>query len=379
MGLPDNISIYEGKRVLITGHTGFKGSWLSLWLNDLGAEVHGYALPPPTVPSLFDALKLADLVDHNVGDIRDFGRLEKVIARVRPDIIFHLAAQSVVRDSYSAPLETAAVNALGTVNLMEAVRQLRLPMSMVMITSDKCYENREWLHSYRETDALGGHDPYSASKAAAEIFINSWRDSFFPPAFIPSHGVRLASARAGNVVGGGDWTKDNLVPDCVRAFQSNTAIELRNPGATRPWQHVLEALGGYLHLGARLLGADAKEVAAYCGPFNFGPAVNSNRTVKELVQRMIALWGHGFWKDVSSPHDVHEASLLSISIDKAYHLLQWYPKLDFEETLRQTVDWYRNPLSDYRALRDLTLGQIRAYQTRERRLQHAPTENVISN
>lgn len=360
--------VYGGKRVLITGHTGFKGSWLALWLTHLGAQVYGYALDPPTEPSLFRLLGLEEIVDHEVADIRDSARLKKSLARIKPDIIFHLAAQSLVRDSYEAPVETVEINTLGTVYLMEAVRQLRLPVAMVMVTSDKCYENKEWVQAYRETDPLGGHDPYSSSKAGAEIFISSWRNSFFPPAFIGEHGVRIASARAGNVVGGGDWTKDNLVPDCIRALQRGRLIELRSPGATRPWQHVLEALRGYMLLGARLLDPAPSNVAPYCSAFNFGPPLNANITVKELVEKIISFWGSGGWKDVSSAHSLHEASLLNIAIDKAYHTLQWYPRLDFNETIRQTIEWYKTFLDDPSGVQAFTLQQIRLYDEVDRRM-----------
>jgi CDP-glucose 4,6-dehydratase len=354
--------MYAGKKVLITGHTGFKGSWLSLWLSQLGACVYGYALSPPTDPSLFELLRLDELVCHHVGDIRDRESLNRTVARVKPDIIFHLAAQSLVRESYQLPVETVEVNTLGTIYLMEAIRQARLPVAVVMVTSDKCYENREWLHAYRETDPLGGHDPYSASKAGAELFISSWRDSFFPCERIGLHGVRLASARAGNVVGGGDWTKDNIVPDCIRALQQQKVIEVRNPTATRPWQHVLEALRGYLLLGAKLLGPVAGNYASFCGAFNFGPKTESNKNVKELVEQVISCWGDGSWRDVSSGTSLHEASLLSISIDKAYHLLGWSPKLDFEQTLSQTVGWYKSLQQSPDRIREFTLEQIAVYQ-----------------
>jgi CDP-glucose 4,6-dehydratase len=357
----DSISAYHGKKVLITGHTGFKGRWLTLWLTHLGAKVYGYALPAPTVPSMYNALKLGQLVDDCTADIRNFDFLKKTINRIKPDIIFHLAAQSLVRESYLSPLETVEVNSMGTINVLEAVRQLQLPMSLVMVTSDKCYENKEWLHAYRETDRLGGRDPYSASKAGAEIFIHSWRASFFDPALIPEHGVRVASVRAGNVVGGGDWTKDNIVPDCVRSLLQKKIIHVRNPRATRPWQHVLEALGGYLLVGARLLQATPASAAPLCGAFNFGPTTGSSKRVKDLVETVVRYWGDGAWDDVSSPNAPHEASMLHISIDKACHLLQWQPTLDFNTTISQTVDWYKNAPHTFLGMRAFTLQQILAY------------------
>jgi CDP-glucose 4,6-dehydratase len=369
--------IYRNKKVLITGHTGFKGSWLTLWLTHLGARVYGYALHPPTDPSLFQLLKLEDSIDHEIADIRDSERLKESIARIKPDIIFHLAAQSLVRDSYDTPVETVKVNTLGTIYLMEAVRHSKLPMALVMVTSDKCYENKEWLHAYREADALGGHDPYSASKAGAEIFITSWRNSFFHPKLISEHGVRIASARAGNVVGGGDWTKDNLVPDCIRALEQGKTIELRSPEATRPWQHVLEALRGYILLGAKLLDTSPANVEPYCGAFNFGPPVNANKTVKELVEKVIAHWGSGAWKNVSPSHTLHEASLLSISIDKAYHTLQWYPRLDFNETIGQTVDWYKKYINDPSEIQRFTLQQIRLYNEERSKTIKPPLSQAV--
>src|SRR5688572_16502741 len=274
-------NIFRNKKIFVTGHTGFKGSWLSLWLRNLGADVYGYSLPPPTNPSLFELLNLEDDLYHKVADIRDQEELRKSISHVKPDIIFHLAAQSVVGESYVTPLETVETNVMGTVNVMEAVRKSGIATAIVLVTSDKCYENKEWLHGYRENDPLGGYDPYSASKGAAEVLISSWRNSFFRPENIKQHGVRLASVRAGNVIGGGDWTNESLVPDCIRYLKSNKSIPVRNPYATRPWQHVLEPLSGYLLLGAKLMGP-VEQAAQFCEAFNFGPLVNSNRTVKDL-------------------------------------------------------------------------------------------------
>ncbi|HLZ15450.1 MAG TPA: CDP-glucose 4,6-dehydratase [Cyclobacteriaceae bacterium] len=353
---------YSAKKVLITGHTGFKGSWLTLWLNESGARVFGYALEPPTHPSLFDLLGLEKDIDHEIGDIRDIERLKKCILRVKPDIIFHLAAQSLVGKSYEDPIQTVHVNALGTANLLEAVRQTGLPVALVLITSDKCYENREWLFGYRESDVLGGHDPYSASKAAAEIFINSWRNSFFSPAKIGEHGVRVASARAGNVIGGGDWSKNRIVPDCIRDLQSHKAITVRNPYSTRPWQHILEPLSGYLQLGRRLLDPSAENQADFCEAFNFGPRVTNNKNVKDLVEVIIEKWGTGSWKWISSPKANYESALLNLSIDKAYHKLGWLPKWNFVETITHTVVWYQMALHKPASIRDFTLKQINAYQ-----------------
>ena len=354
--------IYKNKRVLITGHTGFKGSWLTLWLTHLGADVYGYALSPPTHPSLFDFLNLKNSIRHEVADIRNYKKLRECISGTRPDIIFHLAAQSVVRESYISPYETVEVNALGSVKLMEAVRDERLAAAMIMVTSDKCYDNREWMHGYRENDPLGGDDPYSASKGAAEILIRSWRNSFFNPAQLNSHGVRLASVRAGNVVGGGDWTKDQIVPDCIRALQQGNVIRVRNPEATRPWQHVLEPLSGYLSLGARLLDPSSLNVAEYCEAFNFGGYVNSNKSVKELVENVISYWGEGSWDLVHPDKSYHESSLLNLSSDKAYHKLGWYPRWNFDQTIYRTVTWYKTAMQKPAAIREFTLNQIREYE-----------------
>lgn len=358
----DLAGVYRNKKVLITGHTGFKGSWLSLWLLNMGAEVYGYALEPPTDPSLYSLLGLKDLVIDQRADVRDLQTLTLAISRIKPDIIFHLAAQSVVRYSYDYPLETAEVNAMGTVHVMEAVRLSGISTALVMITTDKVYENKEWLYGYRETDPLGGHDPYSASKSAAEIFISSWRNSFFDPKHLAQHGVRLASARAGNVIGGGDWTIHALVPDCIRQLDKGETIVLRNPQATRPWQHVLEPLSGYLQLGAKLLTANATQLPEYCDAFNFGPYVTSNKSVKELVEKLINYWGEGTWEVKGSTQNYHEANLLHLSIDKAYHQLYWAPRWDLDQALLQTVAWYKMYLTDPSSVSDLMLAQINTYQ-----------------
>jgi CDP-glucose 4,6-dehydratase len=354
--------IYKGKKVLITGHTGFKGSWLALWLTELGAHVYGYALEPPTHPSLFELLGLEKVIEHELADIRDTERLKKCVYRIKPDIIFHLAAQTLVGKSYDDPFETIEVNTMGTVNLMEAVRQTRLALAMVLITSDKCYENKEWPFGYRESDRLGGHDPYSASKGAAEILISSWRNSFFNPATLKDHGVRVASARAGNVVGGGDWSKDRIVPDCIRDLQNQTFITVRNPHATRPWQHVLEPLSGYLQLGRKLLDLSGAPVADFCEAFNFGPYVTNNKSVKDVVEEIIENWGSGTWKWISPEKVHHEASLLNLSIDKAYHKLHWLPKWNFDETISRTVEWYQMAEQEPAHIHEFTLKQIKSFQ-----------------
>lgn len=325
---------FKDKRVLLTGHTGFKGAWLTEWLLLVGAQVSGFALDPEGEESLFVQLKLAERMDDHRGDVRDLEAVKRVVREVQPDFVFHLAAQPLVRDSYNIPVETFATNVMGTVHVMEALRQLSKPCVGIMVTTDKCYENREWLHGYREEDPMGGYDPYSASKGAAEIAIGGYRRSFF------SEGpVIVASVRAGNVIGGGDWARDRIVPDCIRALRAGEPIPVRNKVATRPWQHVLEPLGGYLCLAAAL--ADGVHPSdEVWGSFNFGPTLASNRTVAELVQEVLKTW-EGAWEDRSDPNALHEASKLNLTIDKAFHLLGWQPKWGFEKTVAATVEWYR--------------------------------------
>ena len=330
---------YTGKRVLITGHTGFKGSWLCEWLLSLGAEVHGYALPPPTKPGLFTQLKLAKrITSHTIGDVRDLGSLVRTMRRVKPDFVFHLAAQPLVRLSYEKPVETFETNVMGTVNVLEAARigrtQFGHQISIVCITTDKVYENNEKGRPFKETDPFGGYDPYSASKGACEIVISSYRRSFFGS---PDSAVWVASARAGNVIGGGDWAKDRIVPDAMRALAKGEPIPVRNSVSTRPWQHVLEPLGGYLALGAAL--AKRERFGEVCGGFNFGPDPKANRTVKELVEEMLE-WREGAWLDKTEPGAVHEAGLLNLDIRKARRVLGWKPRWSFEETVKNTVQWY---------------------------------------
>jgi CDP-glucose 4,6-dehydratase len=352
---------YRGKRVLLTGHTGFKGAWLAEWLLTLGAEVAGFSLPPPTSPSLFEQLGLASRLRHIEGDIRDLSAVQAAVEVCKPHFVFHLAAQPLVRLSYEQPVETYATNVMGTVNVLEAVHLSKLACTVVAITTDKCYENKEWVHSYREEDPMGGYDPYSSSKGAAELVISAYRRSYFSA---PDSRVKLASARAGNVIGGGDWALDRIVPDCIRALQRGQTIPVRNKVATRPWQHVLEPLSGYLWLGACLADPQVSGLrvpqATFASAFNFGPALASNRTVAELVQEILKHWP-GKWDDKSDPHAVHEAKLLNLTTDKAHHFLGWAPAWPFAETIQQTVTWYRRatePASDVHAL---TAGQITAY------------------
>jgi CDP-glucose 4,6-dehydratase len=362
MDLPDVLKSYRDRKVLITGHTGFKGSWFCLWLTKAEAQVYGYSLPAPGNPALFDMLQLKDVVQHQVADIRDFRQLSKTIFRIKPDIVFHFAGQSLLGQSYASPLDTIEVNTLGTANLMEAVRQAGVPTAVVIVTSDRVYKNWEWNQGYRENDELGGDDPYSASKGAAEIMVHCWRRSFFDPARIQEHGVRLASVRAGNVIGGGDFAADRIIPDCMRYLQSGESIIVRQPNHTRPWQHVLEPLGGYLALGAKLL--KYPHSTEYCEAFNFGPNVSSNRNVKDLVKEVIECWGDGSWHHLRNERVNIQPALLHVSSDKAFHKLGWQPKWDFHQTISNTVEWYKKAasLDDYKQLRDLTIKQIQKYE-----------------
>jgi CDP-glucose 4,6-dehydratase len=349
------VSFWRGRRVLITGHTGFKGAWLSLWLVNAGARVTGLALPPDTSPSLFDQLGLAGELDHRIGDIRDPGAVAAVVAEVSPDAVFHLAAQSLVLRGYREPVATWATNVMGTVHVLEALRALDKPCAAVLVTTDKVYQNQEWEFGYRETDPLGGHDPYSASKAATELAVACWRRSYLNGA----SPARIASARAGNVIGGGDWSENRIVPDMIRALSAGLPIKLRNPRAVRPWQHVLEPLGGYLLLARRLLESDEPR---YQDAFNFGPAADAERSVRELVEESLRHWP-GSYEDASDPDTPHEAGRLALSIDRARSRLGWTPRWDFGRSVRETMAWYRaGAEARARELRELSLRAIRDYE-----------------
>mgnify|MGYP001267331019 CR=1 FL=1 len=355
---------YRGKRVLVTGNTGFKGSWLSEWLLSMGAEVYGYALEPPTEPSLFEQLGLRSRVSHFHGDIREPEHFARCYREACPDIVFHMAAQSQVRESFARPLETAAVNTLGTAHVLEAARLAQHPVVLIMVTSDKCYQNCEWEFGYREEDRLGGQDVYSASKASAEILIEAWRSSFFPPGFVAEHGVWLASVRAGNVVGGGDWARHRIVPDCIRALMEGQPIVLRSPEAVRPWQHVLDPLSGYLVLGARLMDPQrpVAEKTSLATAFNFGPTPASTRTVRELTERVLHQWGEGAWKNEPASGRIHEANNLRLAIDRAHRRLDWVPRWGFEVAVERTVDWYRDVAYGIRTAYQATGAQILEYE-----------------
>ena len=329
---------FSGKKVLLTGHTGFKGSWLAYILNEVGAEVTGLALPPVSAVNHFDLLKLDGKINHIVADIRDTAMVTKTVKDFQPEFVFHLAAQALVRPSYDDPVATFSTNVMGSVNLLEAVRQCETVRSLVYITSDKCYENVEWIWGYRENDQLGGRDPYSASKAAAELAFSTYSRSFFDKR--PKLGA--ASTRAGNVIGGGDWAVDRIIPDCIRAIQADEPIRLRNPEATRPWQHVLGPLAGYLLLASRLY----DEPKEWSGPWNFGPSTQEVRTVKNVAEAIVGHIGKGSIEVVDSNSEVHEASLLQLNCDKANHLLGWYPRWDVDKTLEATALWYKLTMND---------------------------------
>jgi len=334
-----NSSFWQGKRVLLTGHTGFKGSWLLLWLLELGAEVWGYSLPAEAETNLFCQLQpqLARRFVHIEANLADLTILMAAVEDCQPEVVFHLAAQPLVRQSYLDPLGTWATNVIGSLHLLEALKPLHHRCAVAMVTTDKVYENREWTYGYRENDPLGGHDPYSASKAGAELAIASWRSSFCGPDFHQTPHLHIATARAGNVIGGGDWAKNRIVPDAMRALGIGEAIGVRNPAATRPWQHVLESLGGYLLLAEQL----ATATQPLCEAFNFGPNLSSNRSVAELIETILEHWP-GQWFNQADPVAVHEAGLLNLQIDKAHHQLGWRPRWDYATTIQRTVAWYRN-------------------------------------
>lgn len=327
---------YKGKRVFLTGHTGFKGSWLLTWLHMLGAEVKGYALAPQTDLDLYNTIHGDSLCQSVIADIQDKTRLEKELIAFEPDYVFHLAAQPLVRLSYEIPSETFAVNAIGTAYILDAIRQLKKPCVVILITTDKVYENKEWHYPYRETDRLGGYDPYSASKACAELVINSYRNSFFNLANFHQHQKAVASARAGNVIGGGDWAKDRIIPDIVRALSKGELITVRNPAAIRPWQHVLEPLGGYLHLGTKL----TDNPIAFADSWNFGPLPEDNLTVEELVKLSIHCWGGGNYLKANTDGEPHEAGLLKLDISKTVNEIHWKPKFQARKAIQETLSWY---------------------------------------
>lgn len=352
-GLVSFAEAFRRRRVFVTGHTGFKGSWLTLWLHSLGAKVTGYSIDAPD-DSMFRRAGLESTCESVMADVRDYDRLRAAVGAAEPEFVFHLAAQPLVLASYDDPLWTLSTNVMGTAHLLEALRTIGRPSTAVIVTSDKCYENQEWVYSYRESDPMGGHDLYSTSKGAAELVVAGYRRSFFAG----GGAIRVATARAGNVIGGGDWSKDRIVPDSIRALRGGRPIEVRNPGAVRPWQHVLEPVSGYLLLAARM----AEEGAPFCEAWNFGPAQEDSRTVAELVEQLIAAWGSGSWSS-EKREQAHEAGTLRLSTDKAAARLGWRPRWTFAEAVARTVEWYKLDCTGAPGenLRELTHRQIVAF------------------
>ncbi len=341
MGNSEIHNAFFGKNIFITGHTGFKGSWLAIWLQWLGSRVFGYSLAPPTKPSNFEVSRVRSLLtDNREGDVRDGRRLKAAIQTAQPDFIFHLAAQPIVRESFHSPRETWDINVIGTATLLDTIRSLGRPCVIVVVTSDKCYEHREQPGGYREVDAMGGFDPYSASKGACELLISSYRQSFFPPDKINKHGIKLASARAGNVIGGGDWGRDRIVTDIVLSLSKSMPIPIRNPGFVRPWQHVLEPLSGYLLLAARM--AENND-GRWCSGWNFGPVPGEKVSVVNLVELFCREWGDDCrWEYRSNPDAPYEAGVLQLNIEKANLELNWWPRWQLKQAVQRTVRWYRS-------------------------------------
>jgi CDP-glucose 4,6-dehydratase len=353
-----NPDFWHGKRVFLTGHTGFKGSWMSLWLQSLGAELTGFALPPPTQPSLFEEAQVGKGMRSIIGDIRDLATLQQALQAAQPEIVIHMAAQPLVRYSYQNPVETYSTNVMGTVHLLEAVRNTPGVKAVVNITTDKCYENREWAWGYRENEPMGGYDPYSNSKGCAELVSSAYRSSFFNANTYAQHGVALATVRAGNVIGGGDWAQDRLVPDILAAFEHGRLVDIRNPDAIRPWQHVLEPLRGYLTLAEHLF----DEGPGFAEGWNFGPNNEDAKSVGWIVQQMAAMWGNNARWHLETGEHPHEANYLKLDISKARSRLHWHPALRLDDALKMIIDWaqQRQAGAD---MHTLTLAQIQAYQT----------------
>ena len=351
------LDFWQGKRVLLTGHTGFKGSWLSLWLQLLGAELVGYALQPPTVPNLFELVNVADGMISLLGDVGSLSQLQQAITQYQPEIIIHMAAQSLVRESYINPAQTYVTNVMGTVHLLEAVRQVGGVRVVVNVTSDKCYENREWVWGYRENEAMGGYDPYSSSKGCAELVTRAYRNSFFNLQDYQHHGVAVATARAGNVIGGGDWATDRLVPDIVKSLMASKSVIIRNPQATRPWQHVLEPLSGYLTLAEHLY----SQGTLFSEAWNFGPEELDVKPVSWIVEQLLMLWGGDISWELDANAQFHEASYLKLDCSKARTKLGWQPTLDLKTALAWVVDWTKCFQAGSTNMRDATEAQIKQY------------------
>ena len=351
-----NSDFWKGKRVFLTGHTGFKGAWLALWLQEMGAIVKGYALDPPTTPSLFEVANVSEGMDSHIADVRDAQALFKSINEFQPEIVFHLAAQSLVRLSYDIPVDTYATNVMGTAHLLDACRKIENLKAIVIVTSDKCYENKEWVWGYRENQAMGGYDPYSSSKGCTELVVASFRQSYFNPNNHGKHGVGLASVRAGNVIGGGDWALDRLVPDILNAFEQRNPVEIRNPHAIRPWQHVLEPLSGYIALAETLHGKGAE----FAEPWNFGPDDQDAQPVQYIVDRLAEDWGDEAQWYLSEGEHPHEAHYLKLDCSKARMKLNWRPVMNLNTALDKIVAWHKAWLKEY-DMREHTLAEIRDY------------------
>jgi CDP-glucose 4,6-dehydratase len=348
--------IYKGKRVLVTGHTGFKGSWLCLLLHKLDAQVFGYALEPPTNPSLYIEAQIDKLITSYIGDIRDYYRLLNVMQQVQPEIVIHMAAQPLVKESYRIPIETYGINVMGTVHLLEACRYIKSVKAIVNVTTDKCYENQEWHWSYRENEPMGGYDPYSNSKGCSELVTAAFRNSFFNPSKYADHGVALASARAGNVIGGGDWAEDRLIPDFIRAITNSKEVIIRSPYAIRPWQHVLDPLTGYLTLAAKLL----TEKSKYAEGWNFGPDSSDAKNVEWITKYICSLWGDGASYHIDNSSQIHENKYLKLDCSKAKAELGWSPKWNIETTLKSIVEWNKAFINGEN-IRSVTENQIQKY------------------
>jgi len=351
-----NPSFWKDKRVFLTGHTGFKGSWLSIWLHSMGAKMTGYALAPPTQPSLFEEANVSELIHSIIGDIRDVDTLDKAMQEANPEIVIHMAAQPLVIESYKSPIETYSTNVMGTVYLFESIRKSSSVKAVINVTTDKCYENKEWIWGYRENEPLGGYDPYSNSKACSELVTSSYRSSFFNPADYDTHGVAVASARAGNVIGGGDWAENRLIPDCINSLVNNEPIQIRNPHAIRPWQHVLEPLGGYLLLAEKLYNHGPK----YAEAWNFGPNDEDAKPVEWIVQKMIEQWdGYATYRVDEGDH-LHEAGYLKLDCSKAKMELGWQPRWSLETAIEKIMEWSKS-YQQTKSIRETCQNQLKEY------------------
>ena len=373
MNLNEQFSgIFKDKTIFVTGHTGFIGSWLTEWLCELGANVVGYSLEPPTSPSLFKTLNLEKKITHILGDVNNYTKLEKSLQQHSPELIFHLAAQPLVQTSYKQPLETIKTNVIGAVNLLESIRKISSVKVCIIVTSDKCYENKEINYAYKETDTLGGFDPYSASKGAVELVTSSYRNSFFNPADFTEHGISLSTSRIGNVIGGGDWATNRLVPDSIRSLSTNTEIQIRNPTAIRPWQHVLEAISGLFCLSKKMW----VEPTLFAEPWNFGPEIDSERfTVSQLTSQIISEWGTGNYKNLS--HDEpHEANLLMLDSSKAIEKLDWHPVYSIKDALHKTISWYKEYFTNDEKIQELTKNQISEYVEQAKKMNIGWASNI---